>query len=343
MVEDIEPIAPKIILKRKKVVLLGPCNAGKTDLVKGLLPPVNTDDVKHKKKVNRSANVHELNVSRISMSLDNSTGEYEIWDLPGQKIIRTEQVDDKAKAYKIGTNTMIAETYMRGADAALIVFDISNAESLARIPSIIHTFKLIEPKALIIVIGNKSDLLVYKGPKEREEIEIAVNSMLDKFAIPRTCFFVTNATQANSAQSALTELHKQMLLKHEIKPDLLRCELIDDLTNYLEEKEDNKNQDGQVIFNNFWFFPTFRGLSQKANYHLAQQLLKQLSTTDDSIHTIFSRIGDLRREILTMMYAMSLYHQNLGIYDSTLNAIIKKALTASTSNEQQVAPKTAQP
>lgn len=119
-----------------------------------------------------------------------------------------------------------------------------------------------------------------------------------------------------------------------------REELKKDLTRYLRKiDKGNPEQEKDINFShNFWFKKKSRGLNRKANYYLAQKLLKQLTDQRKPLSDIFnednliakrdnilSKKGVLGPEYVQRDKSRFFFYKSTGINSSDLNKVIDKA------------------
>lgn len=90
----------------------------------------------------------------------------QIWDLAGQETFQS-----------------ITKTMYLGADGIIVVFDVTNRESMLNVPNWIDGFLTIESKTVpIVVFGNKIDLRnEYTDSIQKTEAEEFVNSLSRKY------------------------------------------------------------------------------------------------------------------------------------------------------------------
>lgn len=123
----------------KKICMVGDFGVGKTSLIRRFVERqfsdqyLSTVGVKISRKTVDLAAVKQQDKFEVQLL---------IWDIEGHT---------KFKA--------IAPTYLQGASGAVIVGDFSRQETLERIPEHIQLFSSVNPKGLIIIALNKSDLV----------------------------------------------------------------------------------------------------------------------------------------------------------------------------------------
>jgi small GTP-binding protein len=127
---------------RARVVLLGDSSVGKTCVLSRFLYGSFQEDHESTIGAAYQSYAFERNSARI---------EVQFWDTAGQEKYRS-----------------LAPIYYRGATGAFIVFDLSAAATFKSLREWITTFRDIAPRAFVMVLGNKSDIL---GPSNALEIE----------------------------------------------------------------------------------------------------------------------------------------------------------------------------
>ncbi|XP_028821350.1 ras-related protein Rab-5C-like [Denticeps clupeoides] len=126
-----------------KLVLLGESAVGKSSLVLRFV----------------KGQFHEFQESTIgaafltqTVCLDDTTVKFEIWDTAGQERYHS-----------------LAPMYYRGAQAAIIVYDITNADSFSRAKSWVKELqKQANPNIVIALSGNKADLAQKRAVEVQE-------------------------------------------------------------------------------------------------------------------------------------------------------------------------------
>lgn len=121
----------------KKICLLGDFSVGKTSLVRRFV---------HNRFDDQYISTIGVKVSRKTVVLPVADDLVEltlmVWDLTGSQ----------------GT-TPIAASYLRGAVGAVLVCDLTRADSLAHLPLYAHDLQNVMPAAKFIVAANKMDLV----------------------------------------------------------------------------------------------------------------------------------------------------------------------------------------
>ncbi|CAG9330275.1 unnamed protein product [Blepharisma stoltei] len=116
-----------------KVIIIGESGTGKSCLLHYLI------ENRFKKNTNHTIGV-EFGCKRLNIG--GKQIKLQVWDTAGQERFRS-----------------VTKSYYRGAAAALVVYDITNAESFQKIHSWINDVRaLAKPNISIMVVGNKSDL-----------------------------------------------------------------------------------------------------------------------------------------------------------------------------------------
>lgn len=126
-----------------KLVLLGESAVGKSSLVLRFV----------------KGQFHEYQESTIgaafltqTLCLDDTTVKFEIWDTAGQERYHS-----------------LAPMYYRGAQAAIVVYDLTNAESFSRAKTWVKELqRQASPNIVIALAGNKSDLQNKRAIEEEE-------------------------------------------------------------------------------------------------------------------------------------------------------------------------------
>lgn len=116
-----------------KVVLLGDSRVGKTSLLcrqlHGFQPPSQTPTI-------------GCHCSELSMDVDGKTVTLQVWDTAGQEMYRA-----------------LVPVYLRGADVALIIYDITDMDSFQNLSQWFEQLADTVPQEIpVFIIGNKIDL-----------------------------------------------------------------------------------------------------------------------------------------------------------------------------------------
>jgi len=125
---------------RKKILLLGDFNVGKTSLIRRYID--NTFDDKYLTTIGVKISKKVLTVQQIECELI-------IWDIEGSTPTK-----------KIPTS------YMLGANGAIFVADCNREITIEHLETHIETFLSVNPKAKYLIAYNKSDLLTEEQKKE---------------------------------------------------------------------------------------------------------------------------------------------------------------------------------
>lgn len=132
----------------KKMCLIGDFGVGKTSLIRRFVDRQFSD---------RYLSTVGVKISKKNVELENVKQQEKlgvqllIWDLEGHT---------KFKG--------IAPSYLQGASGAVVVADVTRQETIERIPEHINLFFSVNPKAVVILALNKSDLV---DEEKMEKIE----------------------------------------------------------------------------------------------------------------------------------------------------------------------------
>ena len=118
--------------------------------------------------------------------LDDTTVKFEIWDTAGQERYHS-----------------LAPMYYRGAQAAIVVYDITNADTFARAKSWVgELHRQARPDIVIALAGNKSDL----GSRRTVEYEEA-NAYAEEKGL---LFLETSAKNANNVNEIFLAIARKL-------------------------------------------------------------------------------------------------------------------------------------
>lgn len=166
----------------KKICMLGDFAVGKTSLtrqfVKGIFDDnyLSTIGVKVDRKVIRVS--QDGNEAQLTMM---------VWDLAGSEKFNHTRAN-----------------YLRGAAGAILVCDLTRLETLKGLQSYADDLREISPKAKLILIGNKYDL-VKQRQITPQHLETAVAN-LNVYA-----YYLTSAKTGNNVDAAFQKLGELML------------------------------------------------------------------------------------------------------------------------------------
>jgi small GTP-binding protein len=133
-----------------KVCLFGPGNVGKTSLLIRYIKDFFNTDLK--KTIGSSFLIKDVVVDETDVRLL-------LWDIGGQDIFQ-----------KLRT------IYFKGSNAALGVFDVTNPQSLLKLPGWVSSIKKTVKKSIpMIIVGNKIDLERQVGRQEAEDLAKRLN------------------------------------------------------------------------------------------------------------------------------------------------------------------------
>lgn len=163
-----------------KIVLLGEGRVGKTSIIVRF-----TRDEFHDREVSTIQAVHsdkKIMVSGQSLQLS-------IWDTAGQERFHA-----------------LGPIYYRDADGALLVYDITDAESFEKVKKWVKELRKVVGNDIVLVIaGNKSDLEKKRAVKEQEAIEYAESV--------GATHFQTSARANRGLDEVFRDLGERMLLR----------------------------------------------------------------------------------------------------------------------------------
>ena len=128
---DINKLEPEIFGKQFKLVIIGNSHVGKTSLMLRYAENVFKD--KHISTIGVDFKIVKVKVGDIFVKL-------QIWDTAGQDRFRT-----------------MSSTYYRGADGAIIVYDVTSSESFNNVGRWLEDMNMYNRNVFKIIVGNKND------------------------------------------------------------------------------------------------------------------------------------------------------------------------------------------
>ncbi len=161
---------------RKKICLLGDYAVGKTSLVRRFV---------HNRYDDRYISTIGVKVSRKTVNLSKNNNLVEIimmiWDLAGGEEFN-----------------QVQGSYLRGADGAILVCDLTRAKTLEQLEIQAHNFFRANPVGKIIIAANKKDLV--------NQISLTSDE-LEAFALRfNTRYFCTSAKTGEEVELAFRHL-----------------------------------------------------------------------------------------------------------------------------------------
>lgn len=157
----------------KKVLLIGNFGVGKTSLIRRFVLNEFSDDYVSTIGVRVSSKIVKLNDDEVKLI---------IWDVAGTK------GDEK-----------IPKSYFLGADAAMVVFDLSREETYININHQLDNIRKLSGLEDIIIVGNKKDLVSYEKIREiREIVKVPID-------------FISSAKENDNVEDAFVLLTQQCL------------------------------------------------------------------------------------------------------------------------------------
>lgn len=165
----------------KKICLLGDFSVGKTSLVRRFVHSrfddqyISTIGV----KVSRKTIVLPLAEDLVELTLM-------VWDLAGGQ----------------GTAT-VAASYLRGAVGAVLVCDMTRAESLAHLPLYARDLHSVMPTAKLMVAANKLDLT--------NEYQLSPDNIAEAATQLEAPYYLTSAKEGNEVETLFRHLGKLLL------------------------------------------------------------------------------------------------------------------------------------
>ncbi len=161
-----------------KICLLGEANVGKTSLVYRFI------DDKFQKDYKATLGVSLLRNKVIIGGFGGVS--VQIWDLGGQESFKT-----------------LRQMYLRGAQGALILYDITKRESFTKVDEWIQSFREDRKEEPLILIGNKNDLIKKAKVKENEAWALAGKNDMD--------LILTSAKTGDHVEEAFVRLIKSIV------------------------------------------------------------------------------------------------------------------------------------
>lgn len=165
----------------KKVCLLGDFAVGKTSLVRRFV--YNLFDDKYIStigvKVSRKVIVVPVAQTLVEVTMM-------LWDLAG-----SEEFDS------------VRASYLRGAAGAILVCDVTRAETLASLPRYADELRRVSPRAAIVVAGNKCDL--------RDWTHVTEAQVADAAAALQAPYHLTSAKAGTDVETVFRTLSQLMV------------------------------------------------------------------------------------------------------------------------------------
>ncbi|MHA2008067.1 MAG: Rab family GTPase [Promethearchaeota archaeon] len=260
---------------RFKFVIIGDHEVGKTSLVRRFVENKFTHDYRATIGLNILSHPHEFFGNNIV---------YSLWDVGAQQYFKR-----------------FRQTYYLGAQAAFIVFDLTNKKSFE---SVKEWYKELEDfiggrEIPIIIIGNKTDLREQREINYKEGVHI-VNALTNKPNITIS-YIETSALTGENVEDAFTLIAYHYISKSkEEEEERVRQDLSDELSSILKEKK--------VIGENIEPLLTLTIISENEFWSPGLQILSEISSLDDCEKLINEREEKLYKFSNGVTLKNFLYH-----------------------------------
>lgn len=256
-----------------------------------------------------------------SLMIEDSRITAQIWDCAGQERFR------------------VLQNTIQGVDALILVFNLTDLSSLHATTALLNEHCENNLHSNVVLVGTQSD----RG-NERVMQVADIEAFMERSRYPIEAYIETSAKTGENVQ-AVFETAARLVL-HRVVPCVQKqpfeederleendnspkMQLISDLKKYITRIQSHpsaQNKSKPNFSYGFWFFKDSRAINRKANYLLAQSLLRQLTTTQDSIDTIFHDINTRRQHIIQQKGLNThVDYCERGINSDELNGIIQKA------------------
>ncbi|MEW6069776.1 MAG: tetratricopeptide repeat protein [Candidatus Thermoplasmatota archaeon] len=182
--QNIEKVVVREVKRMvKKICLLGDPSVGKTSLIRRYVYDVFDD--KYLTTIGAKITKKVLTLKYREPQPD-ITLTLMLWDIAGQEDFRS-----------------VHSTYFQGADGALIVCDVTRKESLENIDNWVEALHKITGKVPIIILGNKSDLVIQAAVNEKD-----LELLSKKFDCK---YLLTSAKTGKNVEEAFSTLTKELI------------------------------------------------------------------------------------------------------------------------------------
>lgn len=165
----------------KKVVLLGDFAVGKTSLVRRFVYDLFDDKYVSTigVKVSRKTVIITRNDEIVDLTMM-------LWDLAGSEEF-----------------SRMRASYLRGAAAALMVYDVSRPETLSSLHHYLRDLRKINEGCLVVLAANKADLLATFAPSDSVALEAEARSIATELEAP---LYFTSAINGQAVEAAFRHL-----------------------------------------------------------------------------------------------------------------------------------------
>ncbi|KAF9764961.1 Ras-related protein RABA1b [Nosema granulosis] len=189
-----------------KIVLIGDSAVGKTNILSQLM---------YKKYIKNSRATIGVEFGTMNFKIDDKVIKAQIWDTAGQERYRA-----------------ITHAYYRGSYGAILVYDITNKDSLDKALNLwlVQLKNYADPEIPVILVGNKKDL--------KEEREVDSTTAENEAVRNNLMFFETSAKTGENVKEAFYELVKTIYQRQSAR------EMIDG-----KKKVDKREYDGREVKN----------------------------------------------------------------------------------------------
>jgi len=177
------PLESLPILTKLKIILLGSSGVGKTSLLSQFVNGVRATDIMYTIGVEFKIKDIAVDGKRVRLAL---------WDTAGQERFRS-----------------ITQTYYRGVQGAVLVFDVTSRSSFSRLTEWMFELELYCKRDPVkLLVGNKADLEDKREVSKAEGMEFA-----KKYNI---LYMETSATTGDEVEYAFEVVTQEILAKEEL-------------------------------------------------------------------------------------------------------------------------------
>ena len=169
---------------KKKICLLGLYSVGKTSMIRQFV--YNKFEDKYLSTIGVHISKKKLNIDNME---DKQSIEFFIWD-----IANIDKFDN------------VVNNYLRGAHGAIIVTDVTRPVTIENINEFADKFLEINPKAKIIFVGNKIDLV--------DELKFDKEKYIFSVCDSRYKLLFTSAKTGENIEEVFIKLGEQILEEH---------------------------------------------------------------------------------------------------------------------------------
>lgn len=288
--------------KLSKILILGDTEVGKSSIAKAVARKPFNPDYEHDLTI-------DIQIPLLPVSDQNIT--VQAWIMPGDQRF----IEDTARFYI-------------GADAAILVFDLTRPTTLTWLENCLSTLRAQVPGIKVILVGSKADLHAENNVPPADIVAFMVRNGIDDKHYKAVSAKI-NHNIDNIFTLAVTNYQT---INHNDDPQL-REVLTQRLQNYINRVTTPKQRNGAIDYaHNFWiFFKQSRAVNREINCELAKELVADLNN-DLPKNLVFGNIEHKRNGIIsTRGFNFRAHYAPRGLRSTEVRDIVRDAINGTST------------